>query len=154
MEIIIKNNNRILVKENGTEVNISDGRIIQYHGIYYKTVNDIVEIVKIETIFIGVIETCRSVYNSGIQGIYVKPLYIYDIMNSEWYKIINLNQPKTKYFLYPHLLVLSQLKTLPSCYNPLYFLDTCENKCLDDFINIQNTFCLSENRLCNFRDKF
>ena len=36
MEIIIKNNNRILVKEDGTEVNINDKDIIEYTGIYYK----------------------------------------------------------------------------------------------------------------------
>jgi hypothetical protein len=59
MPITIKNNSRTLIKENGTEVNINDGDIIKYNGIYYKTVNNIVKMVKIETIFIGVVETCR-----------------------------------------------------------------------------------------------
>ena len=154
MEIVIKNNSRILIIENGKEVSINDGDIIQYNGIYYKMVNDIVEIVKIETTFIGIVETTRSIYNSGIQGIYVKPIYIWNIMGNEWKKNINLHPPKTKYFLYPHLLVLSKFNTLPSCYYPLYFLDTCENKSLDNFINIQNTFCLSEDMFCNFCHKY
>ena len=124
MSIVIKNSNRVLVKENGTEVNISDGDIIQYTGIYYKTINDIIEIVQIETTFLGVVEGSRYSYNNGIEGIYVKPLYIWNIMNSEWYKIINENPNDKKYFLYPHLLMLSQHNLYPSCYHPLYFLHT------------------------------
>jgi hypothetical protein len=140
--IIIKNNNRILIKENDTEVNINDGDIIQYTGNYYKTINDIVKMVKIETTFIGVVETCRSRYETGVEGIYVKPLYIWDIENSEWYKIINLNPPTTKYFLYPHLLMLSQHDCYPSCCYLIFSLNTCENKSLNEFINIQKTFDL------------
>lgn len=144
MKIITKNSNRILIKENGTEVNINDGTIIQYSGIYYKTINDIVKTVEIETTFIGLVETERFKYDNGIEGIYVKPLYIFNIMNNEWYKIVNLNPPKTKYFLYPHLLMLPQHNYYPSCYYPLYLLNTCENKSLNEFINIQKTFNLSE----------
>lgn len=142
MEIIIKNNNRILVKENGIEVNINDGDIIQYTGIYYKKINDIVRCVNIETNFIGKVETYKARYNTGIMGIYVKPLYIWDMVKSEWLKIVNLNPPETKYFLYPHLLMLSQYRYCPSGYNPLYFLDTCENKSLHEFRDIENTFIL------------
>jgi len=144
MPITIKNNSRTLIKENGTEVNINDGDIIQYNGIYYKTVNDIVKMVKIETIFIGVVETCRYKFDTGIIGIYVKPLYIWDILNSEWYKIVNLQPPKTKYFLYPHLLMESEKNCYLSAYNPLYLLNTCKNKSLDKFVNIQTTFDLGE----------
>jgi hypothetical protein len=142
MKIIIENDNRILIKENGAEVNINDGDIIQYTGIYYKTINDIIEMVNIETTFIGVVETCRSRYDNGIEGIYINPIYIFDILNSQWYKIVDLQPPKTKYFLYPHLLTLPQYNNYPSCYYPLYFLNTCENKSLDDFINIQKTYNL------------
>jgi len=142
MEIIIKNNNRILVKENGTKININDGDIIQYSGIYYKNINDIVKRVEIETTFIGVVETKKYKCDNGIEGIYVRPLYIWDIMNCEWYKIFVFNPPQTKYFLYPHLLILSQYNNYSSCYYPLYFLDTCENRSLDDFINIQKPFHL------------
>lgn len=142
MIILLKNSNRILIKENGTEVNINDGTIIEYTGIYYKTINDIVKIVKIETTFIGIVEGCRSKYDTGIEGIYLKPLYILDLMNNEWYKIVNLDPPKTKYFIYPHLLMLSQHNTYPSGYYPLYLLNTCKNESLDKFINIQKSFNL------------
>lgn len=143
MSIIINNNNsRVLIKENGTEVNVNDGDIIQYTGIYYKTIRDIVETVKIETGFIGVIEACKYTHDNGIMGIYVKPLYIWDMMNSEWYKLVNLNPPRQKYFLYPHLLMMFKYNYYPSVYNPLYFLDTCENKSLDKFVNVKKTFNL------------
>ena len=141
---IIKNANRILIKENGEEINMNDGDIIQYTGHYYKHVNDIVKMVTIETTFIGVVETCRFRYDTGIEGIYVKPLYIWDIMNSEWYKIINLKPQIKKYFVYPHLLMLSRHNNYPSCYYPIFSLNTCENKSLDEFINIQKTFDLCE----------
>ena len=136
--IIIRNNNRILIKESGIEVNINDGDIIQYTGIYYKEINDIVRRVNIETTFVGVIETCRYRYDTDTTGIYVKPLYIWDIMNEKWYKIVNLNPPQTKYFLYPHLLSLS-LQNDYHC-SSLYFLDSCENKSLEEFANIDTLF--------------
>jgi hypothetical protein len=63
-------------------------------------------------------------------------------MNSQWYKIVNLNPPKIKYFLYPHLLMLHQHHS--SGY-PLNFLGTCENKSLDEFTNITKEFILDEN---------
>uniref|UniRef100_A0A6C0ER84 Uncharacterized protein n=1 Tax=viral metagenome TaxID=1070528 RepID=A0A6C0ER84_9ZZZZ len=143
MEIIIRNNNRILIKENSKEININDGDIIQYNGIYYKNINDIVRTVNIETTFIGIVENCMSRYDTGVIGIYVKPLYIYDIVNSEWLKIVNLNPPTTKYFLYPHLLMLPQNNYYSgSGHHPLFFLDTCENKSLDEFVDIQKPFIL------------
>ena len=140
--IITRNHNRILIKENGTEVNINDGDIIEYDGIYYKTVHDIVEMVKIETLFIGVVETYKSNHDIGIMGIYVKPLYIWDGVNHEWKKIVNYNPPKTKYFLYPHLLMLSQHEHYASGYSPLYSLMNCKNKSLDDVATIQKPFNL------------
>ena len=142
--IIIKNDKRIFIKENGTEVNINDWDILQYTGIYYKQINDIVDMVRIETTFIGVVHTSKGRYDTGIEGIYVNPLYIWDIINSEWCKIVHLKPPQTKYFLYPHLLLLPKYNTYPSCYYPLYFLNTCENRSLDDFINIQKPFDLCE----------
>ena len=48
MKIIVDSNkNRILKKYNGEQVNINNGDIIQYTGIYYKTINDIVKVVEI-----------------------------------------------------------------------------------------------------------
>jgi hypothetical protein len=84
-----------------------------------------------------------SKYDKGIIGIYVKPLYIFDIINNEWLKIINFAQSKKKYFLYPHLLMLSQYNNcVGTGHNPLYFLNTCKNKSLDEFIKIEKTFNL------------
>ena len=106
MEIIIKNNHRILIKNDITEVSINDKDIVQYTGVYHKIINDIVKNIEINTTFIGIVETCRSRCDTGITGIYIKPFYIWDIINSEWLKIVNLNPPKQKYFLYPYLLML------------------------------------------------
>jgi hypothetical protein len=142
MEIVTINNTHILIKENGTEVNINDGDIIQYTGIYYKKINDIVRTVQIETTFVGVIETSRYRYDTGVTGIYIKPIYIWDIINNEWLKIVNLNPPTTKYFLYPHLLMLPQY--IYGHGYPLNFLQTCENKSLDEFINIKKEFNLDQ----------
>jgi len=69
-------------------------------------------------------------------------LYIWDIINSE-YKLVYLDPPSTKYFFYPHLLMLLQYDTYPSCYYPLFLLETCENKSLNEFVNIKKTFDLS-----------
>ena len=139
MQIIIKNNKRILIKDNNQEVSINDGDIIQYTGIYYKFENDIYNMNKIETTFIGIIQSRKYNHDIGTFGIYVMPLYIWNITNNEWNKIINYTHPNTKYFLYPHLLVL------PYIYYhsyPLYFLHTCINKSLDEFTNIIKTFSL------------
>ena len=139
MEIITQNNNRILIKSNKENININDGSIIEYTGIYYKIINDIVDIVKIETTFIGSVKCVKSRHDTGIEGIYIKPLYIWDIINSEWRKIINYKEPETKYFYYPHLLKLP--KYIYKQYD-LDFLDTCTNKYLDQFSNITKTFVL------------
>ena len=140
MQIIIKNNKRILVKDNNQKVNINDGDIIQYTGIYYKPENNnIYNMNKIETTFIGVVESQKYKFDIGTYGIYVIPLYIWNKENSDWNKIINYTHPNTKYFLYPHLLVL------PNIYyhsHTLYFLHTCLNKSLDEFKNIIKTFSL------------
>ena len=134
MKIITLNNKRILQKDNGTEVDISDNSIIKYTGIYYKKNYSKTEY--IEKKFIGIIETYRYNIDNGIQGIYVKPLYIFN--NEEWCKIIDYKQPVNKYFIYPHLLLL------PYNYycHGLYFLHTCENENLDNIVSI-NDFILN-----------
>ena len=38
MKIIIKNNKRLLVKDDSSEVNIDNGDVVEYTGIYYKFV--------------------------------------------------------------------------------------------------------------------
>ena len=72
------------------------------------------------TKFIGLIE-CPRINNSETFGIYIKPMYVF---NNEWYKIIKYVNPKTKYFLYPHLLLLPDEYYN---YKPLYTLHTVKN---------------------------
>ena len=55
MKIRKINNKRELVKDDGKIVNISDGDIIQYKGIYYKKINEIINFAEFETMFIGII---------------------------------------------------------------------------------------------------
>ena len=135
MKIIIDNKKqRILVKDNDDEINISDGQIIQYTGIYYKNFDDILNISYIETTFIGIVETHRYKYDSGITGIYIRPMYI--LLDDEWHKIINFKNPVEKYFLYPHLLMLPNHNYT---YKPLHYFHTCINASLNDYININKT---------------
>ena len=108
MKMVMKNGNRVLIKDNPMEeIIINDGEIIKYTGIYHKTINDIVRIVKIETTFIGKVVCEKYRHTDGILGIYVEPLFIFNIMYDEWNKIINYKQPYGNYFLYPHLLLAS-----------------------------------------------
>ena len=139
MIIDLKFNIRILLKDNDEKVNISDNQIVQYTGIYYKNINSIVDFVEIQTIFIGKVLSDRYRYDTGITGIYLEPLYIWDIQNNEWNKIIDYKPPEKKYFFYPHLLLLQNYYYN---FHPLYFLETCENKKLEDFNNITKTFKL------------
>ena len=141
MEIIIKNNRRILVNEYKKDLDISDGIIIQYTGIYYKPKIESVNIYDMnenECQFIGKIETSRADI-TGITGIYIIPLYLLDNTTIEWIKIDNYEQPKNKYFLYPHLLMLAEKYYH---YKPLYFLHMCEKPNLDDFANVTKTINL------------
>ena len=128
----MENNNRILLKDDNTKINISDEKIVKYTAIYYQYD----EIKYIKTDFIGIIQTQRSRFDIGITGIYIKPLYIY--YNEQWNKIINYQEPNKKYFLYPHLLMI------PNAYyeaKPIYTLDTLDinNINIDE---ITNTFDL------------
>jgi len=136
---------RTLIKDNNEEVNINNGSILEYSGIYYKTINDIVRLAEVQTKFIGIVTTYRSLYGV-VTGIYIDPLYIWNQVKNEWHKITNYKPPKTKYFLYPHLLVLSPIDNCSTGteYKPLYFLDTVINRNLDDFSHITNTFSLEE----------
>jgi len=125
----------------GNEVNISNGEIIKYTGIYYKIINDIDYYAKVETAFIGKIECEKSTPHDGLTGIYVKPLYIWDKLNSKWKKIKEYKFPTNVYFLYPHLL---QLPNRESSKYPLYFLHTCENTNLDEYLHVTEEFKLDE----------
>jgi hypothetical protein len=135
MKIIIKNNTRLLVKDDGSKVNIENGDAVEYLGVYYNYINND------ETKFVGIVETER--YGEGIiQGIYIKPLYIWSIVNGEWLKINDYEPPITKYFLYPHLLMLPEID-YPNPNKYLYFLHTCHNIQLCDYNSITKEFSLS-----------
>jgi hypothetical protein len=142
MKIIYSNSiDRILVKNDGSEVNINNGDVVQYTGVYYKKYieSENANLSEIETGFVGIVETQR--YREDIiQGIYIKPLYIWSIIGSEWMKINDYKSPVTKYFLYPHLLMLPETYYH---YKPLYFLHTCENRSLSDFNSITKEFSLN-----------
>jgi hypothetical protein len=122
ISIIENANKRILKIPDKKDIDISNNVVIQYTGILYKK-NE-----RIETLFIGNIESVRFHFDVGNVGIYVMPLYVWH--NDEWYKIINLQPPKNKYFIYPHLLIT------PECYiqyhMPLYFLNTVEDINISD----------------------
>ena len=59
-------------------VNVSDGEIVKYTGIYYKpgaNMNDMPQ--ELEATFIGKVECQRYRCDLGITGIYIIPLYVY-----------------------------------------------------------------------------
>ena len=134
MQIIMKNGNRVLLKDNEVDTYVNDGDIIMYTGIYHKTINDIVKTVKIETTFIGKVFCERYRHDEGILGIYVEPLYIFNMMHDEWNKIINYKPPNgRKYFDYPHLLLVKERRC---------FLFT-KNRSLDEFELVTKTLDLA-----------
>ena len=137
MKIIIdENGNHILVKNNTDEINVNNSSTVEYTGVYYQNVANSLEPKKIEKQFIGIIESVTCVENDII-GLHIKPLYINN--NDEWYKIIKCSDNNVKSFIYPHLLLLS----IPnSCFNPLYFLETLENRNLDNYSSTTKTFSL------------
>lgn len=139
MQISIRNEHRVIIKKNdNVQVNIDNGAIIQYKGIYYKEINDIQTYAHIETMFVGKVCEYRSDADD-ITGIYVEPQYIHDAINNQWKKIMNYEKPTTHYFSYPHLLMLpgKEYRHLP-----LYFLHTCRNVELHDFYQFTDEFYL------------
>jgi hypothetical protein len=142
MKIIVDSNkNRILKKYNGEQVNINNGDIIQYTGIYYKTINDIVKMVEIETDFVGVVDFGKTTNDINFTGIYVKPLYIRDNIKNEWNKIASFTPSTDESFLYyPHLLMLPD-ETCDSEFT-LDVLHTCKNVKLDNFSSVYKCFSL------------
>jgi hypothetical protein len=139
MKIILDCNTRILIKDNNDQLDISDGNTILYKGLYYKKKDNNFNYDGIETKFIGIIECERYKHDEGIQGIYIKPTFIFNNELNKWYKIANYESPKNKYFLYPHLLMLPNQYYH---YKPLYFLHTCESVNFNDLDNIIETFNL------------
>ena len=142
MKIILNSSNkRILTKYNGDQVNINNGDVIKYTGIYYKTINDIVKMVEIETDYVGVVDFGKTTNDIHFTGIYVNPLYIRDNIKNEWNKIVSFTPRTDESFLYyPHLLMLPE-QPCDSGF-PLDFLHTCENVQLDKFVGVYKCFSL------------
>jgi hypothetical protein len=138
MRIIKKENQRILIKDDATLVDISDKHIIQYNAIHYIPKNKSYEINEVETRFIGKIETERA-DQTETTGIYIIPLYVWSNTSFEWLKITNYEPPKNKYFFYPHLLMLPHSRYH---YQPLYFIHTCVSANLKDYEKITKTIDL------------
>jgi hypothetical protein len=140
MQITIRNEHRVLIKkrDHTYKVDIDNGDIIQYQGIYYKEINDIQKYAHIQTMFVGKVSQCRGDADD-ITGIYVEPLYIHDAIQNKWKKIMNYEKPTTHYFSYPHLLMLPMKKYR---HLPLYLLHTCINVELHDFYNFTEEFYL------------
>jgi hypothetical protein len=127
MLIVNKNGNRVLSNDEEEDIYVNDGNIIRYTGMYHKIINDIVKDVKIETTFIGKVVCEKYRHDEGIVGIYVEPLYIFNMMYDEWNKIINYKPPNgNKYFLYPHLLLVKE----PRCFT------LTKNISFDDFASV------------------
>ena len=132
-------NYKRILQFNNKFININDEEILEYTGYYYKNTNNLGSFNKEETKFIGKVSCHRSFHEEGITGIYIHPLFIYSNSKNQWLKIINYKQPTSKYFYYPHLLLLPD-----KFYNfhPLYYLHTCINTDLSHFENINETFDL------------
>jgi hypothetical protein len=138
--VVTDNQKRILINSVvDTIVNIDDGDTVEYMGVYYKRLADPLQTAEIKTKFIGTIECQRYHDSMGITGIYIKPLYIWHVMEHRWRRIINYHIPTNKYFVYPHLLLLPDTYYN---YKPLYTLDTCKNISLEEVNNVIDTFDL------------
>ena len=88
----------ILFKENGEQVNVKENSIVEYVGREKWTMNT--------KKFIGKVVCHKTVAEECI-GIYIEPMFIEgEGENKDWKKITDYVEPMTKYFDYPHLLVL------------------------------------------------
>jgi hypothetical protein len=110
------NESRILIMDDNIEIQIGDKQLLEYKGSHYKSFQN--GFLSIYTKFIGLVE-CPRINNYETVGIYIKPMYV--LSDNQWYKIINYVEPRTKHFLYPHLLLLPDEYYN---YKPLYTLDT------------------------------
>jgi len=133
MKIELFNNKLVLLKKNKMKINIDIGNIIKYTGHFYDNTSTFANLKYVRTLFIGVVENYRYNCEEGYTGIYVKPLYVWNINDLGWNKIINYKQPREKYFLYPHLLHLPEFYYH---FQPLHYLHTCINVYLKDYDDI------------------
>ena len=133
--------NRILIKDDNSSVNITDGSIIKYVANYYVKNPDSPYSPHIfETEFVGKVECIRSDID-GAAGIYVSPLYI--LYKEQIHRIINYKHtnPSGKYFYFPHLLMLPEKEYH---YYPIYTLHTVENTTLDKYDYVVKTIDIKD----------
>jgi len=130
MKIELFNNRLILIQDNKKRINIDIGNTIKYAGHFYDNTSTFANLKYVRTLFIGIVENYRYNSGEGYTGVYVKPLYVWNMHDLEWNKIVNYKQPTEKYFLYPHLLQLPQFYYH---FQPLHYLDTCINVYLKDY---------------------
>jgi hypothetical protein len=128
-----------LIKDDNSKIDFMFNERFKYNGVYYKkkensnNFNDLDEVV---VPFIGTYVTYKGsqpYYNVDmtISGVFLKPEYIYI---GEWHKIVNLNQPKRKYFLYPHLICTTSLDE-PLHNRPLPYASSIEKISLDNIVS-------------------
>ena len=87
--------------------------------------------------FIGKVETYRSDSN-GITGIYVEPLYIWNELKYEWNKIANFTRPTSRYFEYPHLLMLPNTQYSGPCLKVLESVRNTESSIYENVTTLFN----------------
>ena len=73
-----------LIKDDYTQINISEGNTIKYKANYYVNTKHSVYHPFIETDFIGIVD-CLRITNGEIIGIYINPTFVY--YDNEWNKI-------------------------------------------------------------------
>jgi hypothetical protein len=95
MQFKFINNQRILIKSNNEEIKVNDNDVVEYIGIFYKINNNLYDMEESEKKFIGKVETDRG-DGTGITGIYIQPLFIFDQIDNEWLKISNYSFPLHK----------------------------------------------------------
>jgi len=114
MEITEANEKRFLSIPGKHQIDISDRAIVKYMGNYW---TDFGKYEKTECEFVGEV-VCVKVTNYEYTGIYIKPLY--KKSGKSWKKFTEYEEPTSKYFVYPHLLILPD--TTAAC--GIYNLDT------------------------------
>ena len=100
MEITEAYEKRFLSIPGKSQIDISDKAIVKYIGYYW---TDFGKYEKTECEFVGEV-VCVKVTNYTCIGIYIKPLY--KKSGASWEKFTEYEEPTSKYFVYPHLLIL------------------------------------------------
>ena len=111
MEITESHEKRFLSIPGKPQINISDGAIVKYIGYYW---TDFGKYEKTDCEFVGEV-VCVKVTQYTYNGIYIKPLY--KKSGTSWKKFTEYEEPTSKYFVYPHLLILPDTTAVFGIYN-------------------------------------